>query len=218
MRPNAAHDIPWLLGMGATSFASEAGLRSAFGAQLFAAQNSQMGGSFDLGVIEDRMLSRCSAATQARAIVARLSQLSRVQVDVLRLHFDPKLSLPYGILTPAVMLASARKLVTRQLYAACREELKAIRKAHDLVEVHDHLGRFIKVRTEARHSRAQAGRPVALGVLRAAIHEASSAERKAIADQVTIVVQAAIDAYESTVLPDDRGRTVFIEDPRPWKR
>jgi hypothetical protein len=118
--------LPWFWGFAARNWAGEAGLRSPLGAQLEAVREGvhlEHGAADSWRAIEqaDR---RVSAARLARSIEARLARLTVVQCQALRLHYDPRATLPFEVDAAAVLLAASRALVDG---TAC--DLPSLRKA-----------------------------------------------------------------------------------------
>ena len=205
-------ELGWYFGTASKTWQGDAGLRSPG----FDGVRTTTNGAIAAQRVEDGMLERCSAANQSRVVEAKLRQLSSIQVDALRLHYSA--SLPFGIEASAILLTSARGLVTRQSYAAARTALAEVRKAArkgQLAAVHAALGVFLSARNRARGIR-RVRLALSLEVLRMALHDASKEERRAIEQQAGEIVRMAKACYD--VLEVDRGRSVQVHDPRPWKR
>lgn len=165
----ADSDLPWFFGSAPQSWAGDAGLRSALGGQLEAVRSEKLAsGTVNASQIEDDVHRRLGAATRARAIEARLAQLSDVQVATLRWHYGEG-SLPYGVDRSACLLGRVRRLCS-------------------------------------------AGGVVPQEVLRAALLEASTEEREAIAAEADRLVVGAREAYDA--LPAQRLRWIQVDDPR----
>lgn len=120
---SADSELPWYFGSGPSTWQGDAGLRSSLGGQIGALEGScyldELGvrrkgileaRSFDVGATEDRMHQRLGAAANVASIEDRLRQLTRIQVEALRLHYSDA-SLPFGVPGAAILLARARRLV-----------------------------------------------------------------------------------------------------------
>lgn len=126
-------DLPWFWGFAAKTWQGEAGLRSPLGGQLDAVRSGVHleHGSADSWHAIEQAHRRVSAVKHARAIEARLARLTAVQVQALRLHYDPKATLPFEVDAAAVLLAASRVLV-----GAGRVGLVEMRKALHAAPTH----------------------------------------------------------------------------------
>lgn len=223
MRPrvSAAADLAWYWGAGPDSYAGDCGLRSSFGAQADAAAMAVgpdgerlplSDHSVDASAAEDQMILRLGAAHRAHQIEARLSQLSPFTVSILKAHFSGT-SLP-GQDPASVVAPSARRLVISLYRRRAREAISGARTAHSKGEpVSTHIRDLHRARSEARALR---GRDLPPEILRAALHEATEAEREWIGQETDALVRGAIRAYEEDTRVERRS-PVQLRDPRPWR-
>ncbi len=208
---SADSDLEWYFGTASKTWQGDAGLRSPG----FARAGGPSNGAVAASAVEDGFIERTSAANFARSVEARLAQLTTTQAQALRLHYTE--SLPW-VDAAAVLLAASRALLVRQAYGLCRKALLDARKARrrwDLRGGHGAMGAFLVARDRARGIRRSKG-PIGIEVLRQALHDAGVAERQRLATQATALVEGARAAYSAAQV--ERGRTLQIADPRPWRR
>lgn len=118
---NCVSDLTWYWGIGAESWASEAGLKSSFGAQLQrVAEGVAFAVDMGLGVMESRAIDRCRAAARATDIETRLRALDGRAGLVLHAHITGH-GLPFGISSAAVFTDEARRMCSTRV--APREDV-----------------------------------------------------------------------------------------------
>jgi hypothetical protein len=124
-------DLPWYWGFAARSWAGEAGLRSPLGAQLEAIRSGlhlEHGAADSWRALEEADKRR-AAVRHARTIEGRLSRLTAVQREVLHLHYDPHVTLPFEVDGAACLLKASRSLCGEPLGGVGRVAAEVLRKA-----------------------------------------------------------------------------------------
>lgn len=122
-------ELPWYWGFAAKTAQGDAGLRSPLGAQLEAVRSGvHLEHCVDSSRAEDSMLRSLGGASLGRTVARRLAVQRPLHVSALRLHYDPRVSLPYGVDGCATLLTACRVLCAPDgppTHAAARKALLA---------------------------------------------------------------------------------------------